>query len=197
MYRWDVEQSKYLVNDEWLKLQAQRVRTPEGAVLDPYYVMEYPDWVNCLIVQEDATATIVEQYRHGAGQIIRGLPAGAIDAGETPEDAIRRELAEEIGYAGGELFPTITTFSNAAMLTNVTHSFVAFGGKLGNTTNHDAGETTIKAIQIPLRELLHDLAAHPGAASYQVFHATGIYAAVEFIKQSDHPYVVKLRQQLA
>lgn len=43
---------------------------------------------------------LVSQARPAIGQATWELPAGLIDAGETPEGAARRELAEEVGLDG-------------------------------------------------------------------------------------------------
>ncbi len=42
---------------------------------------------------------LVRQYKHGIAESVLELPAGGIDAGETPEHCAIRELAEETGYA--------------------------------------------------------------------------------------------------
>ena len=46
----------------------------------------------------DNRIVLVKQYRLAAGKELWELPAGTLDAGETPLRAARRELAEETGY---------------------------------------------------------------------------------------------------
>ena len=41
---------------------------------------------------------LIRQYRYPLGRFIYELPAGLIEAGETPEQAAIRELKEETGY---------------------------------------------------------------------------------------------------
>jgi ADP-ribose pyrophosphatase len=48
-----------------------------------------------------------KQYRPPVDKIVIEVPAGLIDAGETPEECAVRELLEETGYVGvaGERSP--------------------------------------------------------------------------------------------
>jgi 8-oxo-dGTP pyrophosphatase MutT (NUDIX family) len=79
-------------------LRVDRVRLPTGPVLDEYHVVEYPDWVCVLPLTDGGDTILVEQYRYGIDRVLLELPAGAIDEGEDPETAARRELLEETGY---------------------------------------------------------------------------------------------------
>jgi ADP-ribose pyrophosphatase len=42
---------------------------------------------------------LIEQWREPVGCVVLELPAGIVDPGETPEQAVVRELLEETGYA--------------------------------------------------------------------------------------------------
>ena len=64
---WKTTASKYVVNDRWLKLRADTCLTPDGDVLDPWYVLEYPDWVNCVVVDAEDDIILLHHYRHGVG----------------------------------------------------------------------------------------------------------------------------------
>lgn len=49
----------------------------DGRINDEFYVLEYPDWVNVIAVTTDGDFVMVEQYRHGLGEIQTELCAGA------------------------------------------------------------------------------------------------------------------------
>jgi nudix-type nucleoside diphosphatase (YffH/AdpP family) len=86
---------------------------------------------------------LVEQFR--AGPARRGDPqpwllepvAGLVDAGETPEQAARREGQEEAGLDFGELVPMFAGYASPG---NATDHFYAFLGLCGLPDDHpDAG----------------------------------------------------------
>lgn len=52
---------------------------------------------------DDGTVLLVREYAAGTHRYELGLVKGAIDAGETPEQAANRELQEEAGYAARSL----------------------------------------------------------------------------------------------
>ncbi len=97
---WTILSSRRLVDDRWLRLEAQRVRTPQGVELDPFYLIDERSWACAVAVVPDGRLVLVEQYRHGAGRVTLELPAGDIDPGEQPGAAALRELSEETGYRG-------------------------------------------------------------------------------------------------
>jgi ADP-ribose pyrophosphatase len=51
-----------------------------------------------IALTKDNKVIIAKQFRCGPEKIMYEMPGGAVDDGETPEIAARRELREEVGY---------------------------------------------------------------------------------------------------
>jgi 8-oxo-dGTP pyrophosphatase MutT (NUDIX family) len=122
---WRVITSERLRADRWISLRADHCVTAEGVEVAPYYVLEYPDWVHVVAIDQQARVLFVEQYRHGAGVITLELPAGRMDAGEAPTDTAARELREETGWAADDLRLLGASHVNPASHTNCVHTVLA------------------------------------------------------------------------
>lgn len=64
-----------------------------------YEIVEHAHAV-AILAEQDGKVLFVRQYRPAIKAATLEIPAGLIDAGETPEGAARRELAEEAQLAG-------------------------------------------------------------------------------------------------
>jgi 8-oxo-dGTP pyrophosphatase MutT (NUDIX family) len=126
--KWKTIKSDYVVKDRWLKLRADTCVTPDGHTISPWYVTECTDWVNYLAVDKEANAILLHHYRHGIDDYVTEIPAGTVETtDDSPEAAMARELAEEIGYKRGEIYRTASSFANPSSQTNRVFSFVARG----------------------------------------------------------------------
>lgn len=127
--KWKILKSEYLFRRPWLTVRRDCVELPDGRRNPEFYVLEYPDWVNVIAIDEDGNFVLERQYRHGLGKTCFEIPAGVIEKGETPLEAARRELQEETGYGEGEWSEIMTISGNASTTSNLSHCFVAKGVK--------------------------------------------------------------------
>jgi 8-oxo-dGDP phosphatase len=138
---WKVLASEYVSKKFWYTVRLDRVELPTGAVIAEYWVSEFLPWVNVVAITPDDKVLLIRQYRHGLGQVHFEIPAGTTDPGETSlEDAAKRELLEETGYAGGRWSLLMTLSANPALQNNLTYTFLAEGVVPTATANPGAGE---------------------------------------------------------
>lgn len=75
-------------------------------------VVEHPGGVCVAALTPDGKLPFVRQFRYPYGEIVAELPAGKLEKGEDPLEAVKRELAEEVGAHGtnwrsmGNLYPS-------------------------------------------------------------------------------------------
>ena len=137
---WKTLSQKYLIKRPWLTARVDQVELPTGAIIDEYYVLEYPDWVNTIAITKEGKFVFVRQYRYAIGKTVNELCAGVIEKGEEPMAAAKRELLEETGFGGGEWQEWMTISANPSTHTNLTHCFLATDVELMTGRHLDKGE---------------------------------------------------------
>jgi ADP-ribose pyrophosphatase len=177
--KWEKLSSKYLVKEQWATLRVDTCRMPNGTLIDDYYVLEYPGWVNAVALTEDNKVILIKQYRHAAEEVILELPGGCIDPGESPEQAIIRELLEETGYQFESIEPLCTLYANPSTSGNVTTSFLAKGGKKIQDQHLD-GREEIDVFNVGLDELKKMAMKNQFP---QALHASAVFHALIHLNQ--------------
>ncbi|MBP0491262.1 NUDIX hydrolase [Pararoseomonas indoligenes] len=167
---WEVLSSRTVVRDRWIELRADAVRDSKGNVLDPFYSLSYPDWVQVVAITPADELVLVRQYRHGARAWVLELPAGAIDPADADEcAAAARELREETGYSAAEYRSVGALSPNTATHRNLSRTVLALDATHTHPTAHEAGEDiTVELWPIPrvlagLRDGLLPQAMHVSA----------------------------------
>ena len=137
---WKRIRSKVLLSDRWITVRADTCVTPENVTIDPYYVLEYPDWVHAVVIDEQSKILVVSQYRHAAERVCFELPGGNIEPGEDPETAIRRELLEETGIKVENCREVGGYYPNPATHNNRVTVFLAKGHSIVGSAGDDPSE---------------------------------------------------------
>jgi len=101
---------------------------PDGRIVEQYYVLEYPNWVNAVALTAGNKIIMVRQYRHAANIVSLEIPGGVIDGDEAPIAAMRRELLEETGYQFDDIELIATIYPNPSTANNQTYCYLAKGG---------------------------------------------------------------------
>ena len=172
--KWKVLSTEKLFSEPWFTVRKDICEMPNGNKHSAYYVLEYPDWATAFALTEDNKVLMVRQYRHGLGTVSTELPGGVIDKGETPEQAIARELLEETGYAFESMEQIGKVAPNPATSNNYMHMFLAKGGKKVAEQNLDATED-VEVLILPIEEVKQLLREN---RIVQSLHSTCIFYAL-------------------
>lgn len=169
---WQVEESKIIHEDRWIKLRADRCRTPDGHLIDPYYVLEQSEWISILALSPEGSVIVTHEYRHGGACVGPALPGGVVEAGDdTPQACALRELGEETGYQAGEIIGLGSCYANWANQSNQVHYFLALDCAWVLPQSLDENEQ-ISVSHVPLATVME-----PGYL-VQSFHLANLFLAL-------------------
>jgi len=89
-------------------------------------IVESSEVVHVLPFDKNYNIYAISEFRGTVEDYILGFPAGKIDSGETPEDAVKREIEEEIGMKVVDLIPIHKNLVTTMGICNeVGHYFLA------------------------------------------------------------------------
>jgi len=137
---WKRIRSKVLLSDRWITVRADTCVTPENVTIEPYYVLEYPDWVHAVVTDQQGKILVVSQYRHAAERVCFELPGGNVEPGEDPDSAVRRELLEETGIKVEDCRKVGVYYPNPATHNNKVSVFLAERPSLVGAAREDPSE---------------------------------------------------------
>src|SRR4030042_1311676 len=88
-------------------------------------VVEHSDCITVVAIDEQGNVLLVRQFRHAVDRFLLEIPAGGIDPGEEPIDAVRRELQGEIGFFPRQIDKLGGFYATPGYGTEYLHCFVA------------------------------------------------------------------------
>jgi ADP-ribose pyrophosphatase len=139
--KWTTLESDYHFKTPFGNLRKDKCRLPDGSVINEYYVNEYSDWVNAVVLTEDHQVVLVEQYRHAGEGFFLEIPAGKVEENESSEDAVLRELKEETGYTSNRKPEKLGEYMvNPATQTNKVITYLIRGAFKDSVQNLDTTE---------------------------------------------------------
>lgn len=174
--KWKTLKSEYLFKDLWFTVRNDTCEQPNGKIVAPYYVYEFPTWVTALAITEDGQVILERQYRHAIGEVAYEIPGGCVDdTDKSLEEAIARELLEETGYTFSKYEYLGKTCANPSTNNNWMHMFLATGGKRVKEQSLDENEDI--EVKLVSMEFLKNLLKENKII--QSMHVTAIYYALQ------------------
>ncbi len=111
-------------------------------------VVEHNGVVACLPFINRNDVILINQYRYPVKKELFEIPAGIIERGETPRDAVKRELLEETGYSSNNIEYLLKFYTSPGYSTEIIHLYFAYNLKREIPNTDYDEEISIKLISL-------------------------------------------------
>jgi ADP-ribose pyrophosphatase len=176
--KWEIVSSELVVESPWYSLRRDVCRLPQGSVIDPYYVRVHAGFSVVFALTADRCVVMTRQYKHGIGDVVLELPAGALEPGEAPAECAVRELKEETGYVAPDLELIGEFAADPTSSTGRLYLYLARDATPTGAADPDITED-IETVVLPIAEVLARV------RSGEIFvqsHVAAIYAALDHLR---------------
>lgn len=135
--------SERVYNGRIVKLDVDLVDAPDGTQ-HKLELIRHPGAAAVVPLQstpdsEDPTVLLIKQYRYATGGTIWEIPAGVLEAGESPFECAKRELLEEVGATAEVMKHLTTIYTTPGFTDEKIHLYLASGLVL-EETQHEPDE---------------------------------------------------------
>ena len=138
---WKRKSSKEIADCRVFKVREDTCERQSDAKESTFFVVENPDWVNIIALTKNKEVVLIEQFRHGAEEVILEIPGGMIDNGEEAEKAARRELLEETGFSADKFILLGKSHPNPAIQDNTIFHYLALECEQTENVSFDEHES--------------------------------------------------------
>ena len=118
--------SKRIYEGNIINVRVDTVRMPSGRDATRE-IVEHSHAVCIVPIDNDGNVVLVRQYRKPAEDALLEVPAGGVEDGEISEEAVLRELQEEIGYTADHLEHLSSFWVAPGWATEYMHAYLATG----------------------------------------------------------------------
>ncbi|MEQ1693798.1 MAG: NUDIX hydrolase [Gemmatimonas sp.] len=119
-----------------ISLDIDEVRFPDGSI-GSLEMIRHPGASAVVPLldadDEDPQVLLIRQYRYASAGYLYEIPAGRLDAGESPLECAHRELSEETGYRAERVEHLFTMYTTPGFTDEKIHLFLATGLSAGES----------------------------------------------------------------
>ena len=134
-----------------ITLRRDKAILPNGKITTREVVV-HPGAAAVVPVTDDGKIWLVEQYRYAIGRTMLEIPAGKLDTGEAPLLCAQRELQEETGAVGGDIFELGKIYTSVGFCNECIYLYYATGFEMRN--QHPDEDEFLRIHAIPGAQVL-------------------------------------------
>lgn len=149
---WKIKSTTAKYKSELIDLYEDEVIKPNGEP-GTYSTVCVKPGVSVLPVDEEGSVYLARDFRYAVGRECVEAVAGAIDEGEPPVDAARRELKEELGIEAADFVELGIVDPMPSLVDSPSHLFLARGRLRFREKELEAGEN-VRTLKVKLSEAL-------------------------------------------
>ncbi|HEU4965047.1 MAG TPA: NUDIX hydrolase [Bacilli bacterium] len=139
-----------------ITLELQTVTLPNGKEAQREVVL-HPGAVTVLAITNEDNVLLVRQFRKPTDRLLIETPAGKLEHGENPLEAVKRELEEETGYTAKEWKHLNSFYTSPGFADELMHAYVATDlKKLEQKLDDDEFLDVIEASAEDVQQMLAD-----------------------------------------
>lgn len=146
---WEIRERVEKYRNSLIKVVEDQVTKPDGK-RGTYATVELTPGALVLAVDDDQNLYVTEQFRYALGRNSIEAASGAIDEGESPEQAATRELREELGIEADEMVSLGMTDPDTSTIHGPANLFLA--RKLRFTEPEREGSEVMRTVKLPLEK---------------------------------------------
>ncbi len=143
--------SRQIFDGRVVKLYVDDIELPNGKTSIREYI-KHPGAVCVIPITDEGEVIMVRQFRYPFGRTLLEVPAGKLEIGEDPLDAVKRELEEESGVIAERVEFIGMTYTTVAFTNEQIYTYMATG--LSYTTPHTDEDEFVEVEKIPLDTLV-------------------------------------------
>lgn len=153
--KWTILEEEDVSPSPWFPLLRHKVQLANGLIIDDYYFAPLGDVVMVLALTRANEVILVEQYKHGIGEVLLELPGGMQQTNKSVVRSALNELEEETGVKANadQLIPLGKIIVNGTKTRQTTYGFILFDAEFNAAQNLDTTED-IEVKTIPAKQLL-------------------------------------------
>lgn len=158
--KWTLLREEDISPSKWMRVFRHEVRMPDNTLIDDYYITRLGQVALVLPLTNTNEIVFVNQYKHGAGEILLELPAGLLQENKTIEESALAELEEETGIKTtlDNLVSLGKVASNPTKTNHITYGFLARGLSFNSVQKLDLTED-IELVKMSPKQALEKIAS--------------------------------------